>query len=90
MRRPINWFVFCIALLFLLVNLSAPGRRAHQPEIPVPMALIEARTATLNLAMSARMVLSCRCRAVVRGVIGRCGSGAARLVHASAGSGRQS
>ncbi len=46
MRRPINWVVFCMSLLFLLVNLSAPGRRAHQPEIPVPMALIEARTAT--------------------------------------------
>jgi hypothetical protein len=45
MRRPINWVVFCMSLLFLLVNLSASGRRVHQPEIPVPLALFEAQTA---------------------------------------------
>lgn len=46
MHRPVNWVVFCMSLLFLLVNLSVSGRKAHQAEIPVPMALMEARTAT--------------------------------------------
>jgi len=46
MRRPINWVVICMSLLFLLVNLSAPGRRASQPGGAAPMAMIEPRTAT--------------------------------------------
>jgi hypothetical protein len=48
MSRPINWVVVCMSLLFLLISLSAPGRRAPQLKAPVPMAMIEPRTALLE------------------------------------------
>jgi hypothetical protein len=31
MRRPINWVVFCLSLLFLFANLPFSGRRTLQP-----------------------------------------------------------
>ena len=31
MRRPINWVVFCLSLLFLFANLPLSGRKTIQP-----------------------------------------------------------
>jgi hypothetical protein len=44
MRRPLNWVVVCLSLLFLIANLSF-DRKPGLPEQPVRLALAETESA---------------------------------------------